>query len=71
MPEVTLVAKRFTLVQAAEAAEFKQRNFILLEAFCPVLHSAPVAAVQRCRVLERDVQEIKEGIYCRLLGRDI
>ena len=40
MPEVTVVAKRFTLVQAAEAAESKQRSFILLEAFCLVLHSA-------------------------------
>jgi len=34
MPAVTVVAKRFTLVQAAQAAKFKPRNFILLEAFC-------------------------------------
>src|SRR5580700_4167272 len=71
MPEVTVVAKRFTLVQAAQAAEFKQRSFILLEAFCLVLHPALVAAVLRFRVLERDTQEIKEGIYCRLLARGI
>jgi len=34
VPEVTVVAKRFTLVQAAQAAEFS--NFILLEAFYPL-----------------------------------
>jgi len=64
VPDVTVVAKRFTLVQAAQAAEFKRRSFILLEAFCLMLHSALVAAVlwfADVRMLERDVQEIKEG----------
>ena len=65
MPEVTVVAKRFTLVQAAHAAEFKLRNFILLEAFCLMLHSAllrrnSLFADARCMT---QLQERKEGIY--------
>jgi hypothetical protein len=39
VPEATVVAKRFTLVQAAHAAGFRLRSFILLEAFCGMLEN--------------------------------
>ena len=45
MPEATVVAKRFTLVKAAQAAEFLRRNFILLEAFCLTLQPDLMAAI--------------------------
>ena len=60
MPAVTVVAKRFTLVQAAQAAEFKRRSFILLEAFCLMPHSCLIAVFlrfRRCPELTRDMGE--------------
>lgn len=62
MPEVTVVAKRFTLVQAAQAA--KSRSFILLEGFCLMLHPALNdcgSMVWPSCAAGRILQEIEEG----------